>query len=201
MLVSHELPRLVIISLAGESGRLALPGRGGWVRVALKIAKPLTSVLSPWVRGRGDKGQCLGSKLVEVDAIIMTHSKIRERRQLSPSYCNQFVNSKFGRRLDGLCVVGQVRNEFWIRLRPPKSIPGENKMRGSSAPQPLKILDCLLAVVWSAVVNRVILGKMPALALSIVKDGRMAHVRGYDQCIGRCHSFQLQTGIAKLRRR
>src|SRR6266487_962013 len=29
MLVSHELPRLVIISLAGESGRLALLGRGG----------------------------------------------------------------------------------------------------------------------------------------------------------------------------
>src|SRR4029077_4382386 len=131
----------------------------------------------------------------------VTHSKIRERRRLSPSYCNQFVNSKFGRRLDDLCVFGQVRNEFWIRLRPPKSIPGENKMRGSSAPQPLKILDCLLAVVWSAVVNRVVLGKMPALALGVVKGGRIAHVRGYDQRIGRCHSFQLQTRIAKLRRR
>src|SRR5207249_5545372 len=29
VLVSHELPRLVIISLACESGRLVLPGRGG----------------------------------------------------------------------------------------------------------------------------------------------------------------------------
>jgi hypothetical protein len=41
------------------------------VRVALKIPKQLTSVLSPSVKGRGDKGQSLGSKFVEVDVIIM----------------------------------------------------------------------------------------------------------------------------------
>src|SRR6478672_718797 len=122
----------------------------------------------------------------------MTHSKIRERRPLSPSYCNQFVNSKFGRRLDDLCVIGQVRNEFWIRPQPPKSIFGENKMRCSAATQPLKIFDCLLAVVRGAVVNRVVLWKMPALLLGIVKDGWIAHVRGYDQCIGRCRFFQFQ---------
>ena len=40
--------------------------------VALKVPKPLTSVLSPWVKGKGDKGQCFGSKFVEVDAIIMS---------------------------------------------------------------------------------------------------------------------------------
>src|SRR5258706_11274564 len=95
----------------------------------------------------------------------MTRSKIRERRRISPSYCNQFVNSKFGRRLDDLCFIGQVRNKFWIRLQPPECVFRENKMRRSAATQPLKILDCLLAVVWSAVVNRVILRKMPALAL------------------------------------
>jgi hypothetical protein len=61
-----------MISLAGESGRLALPGRGGRVRVALEIPKPLTSVLSPSVKERGDKGQCFESKFVEVDAIIMS---------------------------------------------------------------------------------------------------------------------------------
>src|SRR5882724_3242316 len=85
----------------------------------------------------------------------ITRSKIRERRRLSPSYCNQFVNSKFGRRLDDLCVIGQVRNKFRIRLLPPECVFRENKMRCSAATQPLKILDGLLAVVRVAVVNRV----------------------------------------------
>ena len=73
-------------------------------------------------------------------------------------------------------------------------------MRRSIAPQPLKIFDCLLAVVWSAVVNRVVLGKMPALTLGVIKDRRIAHVRGYDHRTGRCHCFQFKTGIAELRR-
>jgi hypothetical protein len=37
----------------------------------LKDPEPLTSVLSSWVKGRGDKGQCLGSEFAEVDAIVM----------------------------------------------------------------------------------------------------------------------------------
>ena len=85
----------------------------------------------------------------------MTRSKIRERRRLSPSYCNQFVNSKFGRRRDDLCVIGQVRNKFWIGFQPPECVFRENKMRCSAPTQPLKILECLLVVVRVAVVNRV----------------------------------------------
>ena len=87
----------------------------------------------------------------------MTRSKMREWRRLSPSYCNQFVDSKFGRRFDDLCIPGQVRSEFWIRPGPPKSILGENKMCGSAATQTLKVLDRLFAVVRVAVVNRVLL--------------------------------------------
>src|SRR4029450_2433865 len=95
----------------------------------------------------------------------------------------QLVNPKFRRHPDRGCFFGQIQGEFWIRLQPPKSVPSENKMCCSAATQPLKILDCLLAVVRVAVVNRVLLKEMPALALAIVKDGRIAHVRGYDQCI------------------
>jgi len=52
--------------------QVASPFQGeGRVRVALKVPKPLTSVLSAWFKGRGNKGQCLGSKFVEVDGIIM----------------------------------------------------------------------------------------------------------------------------------
>jgi hypothetical protein len=40
-------------------------------------------------------------------------------------------------------VFAQIANEFWIRLHPPKSISGEDKMRRSTASQPLEILDCL----------------------------------------------------------
>ena len=69
----------------------------------------------------------------------------------------QLVNPKFRRRFDQRRVFAQIAEEFWIRLQPPKSIPGENKMRCSAATQPLKILDCLFAVVRGAVVNRVLL--------------------------------------------
>jgi len=52
--------------------QVASPFQGeGRVRVALKVPKPLTSVLSPWFKGRGNKGQCFGSKFVDVDRIIM----------------------------------------------------------------------------------------------------------------------------------
>src|SRR6476646_9290881 len=70
----------------------------------------------------------------------------------------QRVNPKLRRRFHKHRITCQVRGKLWIRLRPPKSISGENKMRRSSASQPRKILDCLLAVVWSAVVNRIVLG-------------------------------------------
>ena len=92
----------------------------------------------------------------------------------------QLVNPKFSRRFDQRRLFVQIADEFWIRLGPPKGISGENKMRCSSALQALKIFDCLFAVVRVAVVSRVLLEKMPAPALGIVKDGRIAHVRSYD---------------------
>jgi hypothetical protein len=55
----------------------------------------------------------------------------------------QSVNSKFSRRFNQRSVFAQIANEFWIRLHPPKSISAEDKMRRSTASQPLEILDCL----------------------------------------------------------
>jgi len=57
----------------------------------------------------------------------------RERRRLSPGSGGQRVNLKFRRRLDQCRVIGQVRGKLWVRLRPPKSVPGEKEMRCSRA--------------------------------------------------------------------
>src|SRR6516165_11852598 len=102
----------------------------------------------------------------------------------------QLVNPKFRGRFDQRRVRRQVCGKLWTRMQPPKSISGEDKMGCSAATQLFEILDCLLAIIRIAVVNRVVLQKVPALALGIIKDSRIAHVRGHDQCTRRCHFFQ-----------
>src|SRR4030095_2825223 len=97
-------------------------------------------------------------------------------RLLSPGLGGESVNSKFGRRLNQRRAFAQMVDEFWIRLEPPKSVPRKNEMRGPATTQPLKILDCLLAVVRIAVVDRVVLQEMPTPPLRVVKDGRVTHV-------------------------
>ena len=57
----------------------------------------------------------------------------RKRCQLSPGSGGQRVNLKFRRRFDKCRVIRQVRGKLWIRPHPPKSVPGENKMRCSRA--------------------------------------------------------------------
>ena len=57
----------------------------------------------------------------------------RDGRRLSPGSGGQLVNLKFRRRFDQCRVIRQVRAKLWIRLRPPKSVPGENEMRCSRA--------------------------------------------------------------------
>src|SRR5215469_9615438 len=117
----------------------------------------------------------------------MTRLKIAERRLLLPGCGVESVNLKFLRRLDQGRVLCEISRKFWIGQQPPKRIPGENKMCRSSATQPLKILDCLLAVIRRAVVNRIVLRTMPTLPLPVEKNGGITHVRSHDQCIGRCH--------------
>src|SRR4029077_605318 len=92
-------------------------------------------------------------------AWVEESSSARHNRDLVTSLRCQLVHPKFRPRFDQRRVFAQMAEEFWIRLHPPKSILGKNKMRCSAAPQPLEILDCLLAVVRGAVVNRVVLWK------------------------------------------
>src|SRR5262249_8106009 len=126
---------------------------------------------------------------------------IERRRVFSSQRTVQLVNPKFGRCFDQCRAFGQMPGKFWISLQPPKGIFGENKMRGPTAIQSLKIVDCLAAVVRIAVVDRVVLQEMPTLPLRIIKDGRIAHVRGHDQRIWRRRLVQFQTGASELRRR
>src|SRR5215813_10802129 len=126
---------------------------------------------------------------------------IERRRAFSSQRTVQLVDSKFRRWFDQCRAFRQMRGKFWISLQPPKCIPGENKMRGPAATQSLKIVDCLAAVVRIAVVDCVVLQKMPTLPLRIIKDSRIAHVRGHDQRIWRCRFVQFQTGASELRRR
>src|SRR5439155_18231771 len=71
-------------------------------------------------------------------------------------------------------------------------------MRCPLAMQSLKVGNRLLAVLWSAAVNPLLLEKMPTFAISIIKYRWVAHVCGNDQCIRRCNFLKFQTGIAKL---
>src|SRR5262245_14167326 len=119
---------------------------------------------------------------------------IERRRAFSSQRAVRLVDSKFRRCFDQCRDFGQMPGKFWISLQPHRCSRGANKMRGPAATQSLKMVDCLAAVVRMAVVDRVVLQKMPTLPLRIIKNGRIAHVRGHDQRIWRCRFVQFQTG-------
>src|SRR5262249_28754937 len=93
---------------------------------------------------------------------------------------------------------GQMLCEFGIVVEPPKCVGGENEMRRTAATQLLKIDNQLLAIPRVAGVNGVFFKEVPTPSLRIVKYGRITHVRGNDQCVGRRNFVQFETSIAKL---
>ena len=58
-------------------------------------------------------------------------------------------------------------------------------MRCALATQSLKVSNRLLAILRIAVVNPILLEKMPAFALRIIEYRRVASVHGNNQCIAR----------------
>src|SRR5439155_1005326 len=82
--------------------------------------------------------------------------------------------------------------------QPPKRIGCENDVGSTAATKLLKINDCLPAIVRIAIVNRVLLEKMPTFPLCVVKYRRVAVVRCDNQRIRCCAFSKFQTGIAKL---
>src|SRR5438270_818043 len=80
---------------------------------------------------------------------------------------------------------GEMLSELRIRFQPPKPGRGKNKMRCALATQSLKIGNRLLAVLWIAAVNPILLEKMPAFALRIIEYGWIATVHRDNQCIAR----------------
>src|SRR5947208_17120304 len=83
----------------------------------------------------------------------------------------QFIDFEFWSRLEQRRTLAEMLSELSIRFQPPKSGRGKNKMRCALATQSLKIGNRLLAVLWIAAVNSILLEKMPDFALRIIEYG------------------------------
>src|SRR5437899_11372892 len=88
--------------------------------------------------------------------------------------------------------------EFRIVLQPPTCTGCENDVGSTAATKLLKINDCLPAIVRIAIVNSVLLEKMPTFPLCVVKYRRVAVVRCDNERIRCCAFLHLQTVFAKL---
>src|SRR6266852_5906279 len=86
--------------------------------------------------------------------------------------------------------------ELLIVIEPPQSAGIKNKIARAARPQFFQIGDDLLAVEWIALVNAV-LEEMPALAVRIIKNSRVAVIRGDDECATRRDFLQLESEIAQ----
>src|SRR6266576_1673311 len=119
------------------------------------------------------------------------------------SFCGgtQFVDFEFWSPLKQRRAFGEMLCEFGIVIQPPKSIGGENKVRGASATQLFKIGNCMWAVARIAIVGHAFLEEMPTLALRIIKYRRVAAVRCDNQRTRGGGFPQFHTGIAKCRGR
>src|SRR6266480_3962135 len=110
----------------------------------------------------------------------------------------EFVDSEPGSGREQRRDFPQMTCEVGVRLKPPKCVGCEYKMRCSAATQPLKIDNRLLAIARIAAVNPVFFEKVPPLTLCVVKYCRIASIGSNNQRVRRCCFSQFQTGIAKL---
>src|SRR5438045_8489821 len=97
----------------------------------------------------------------------------------------QFIDFEFWSRLQQRCTFAEALSELRIRFQPPKPGRGKNKMGCALATESLKIGNRLLAILRIAVVNPILLEKMPAFELRIIEYRRLASVHGNNQCIAR----------------
>src|SRR4029453_1450219 len=117
----------------------------------------------------------------------MTQKRNRKGWILSICAGTQFINSKFGSRLEQRRRFTEMLSELGIRRQPPGRIRDEKKMRCPLAMQSFQIADGLLAVLRIAAVNPPLFEKMPAFALRIIEYGGIATVHRDDQCAARCN--------------
>src|SRR5438552_2367026 len=89
----------------------------------------------------------------------------------------QSVDFEFRSRLNQRCAFAEMLCEFRIVIQPPKSIGGENKVRGAAATQFFKIGNRLLAIAWITIVNPLFFEKVPAAPMRIIEDSRIAVIR------------------------
>src|SRR6266851_3906418 len=86
--------------------------------------------------------------------------------------------------------------ELLVVIEPPQSAGIKNKIARAARPQFFQIGDDLIAVEWIALINAV-LEEMPAFAVRIIKNSRVAVVRRDDERAGWCDFLQLESEIAQ----
>ena len=88
--------------------------------------------------------------------------------------------------------------EFFIVIQPPERSRVDDKVGGPSSPQCCQICDRFSAARWMAVVDRTPFRKMPAFALSVIKNGRITVIGGDDERFFRRDPVQFQPQQAQF---
>src|SRR5579884_163770 len=121
------------------------------------------------------------------------------RNYFSARHGVQSIDDEIGRRGDELRAFAEMLRQFRIGNQPPKRVPCKNQMRSATATEFLQIVNRLPAVARIAIVDSVLLQKMPAFASAVIKNGGVAAIGSDNQIIGCRDPLQFQAGSAKRR--
>src|SRR5205085_2637841 len=108
----------------------------------------------------------------------------------------QFVDREFRRLLDERRVRREVHGEFLIIIEPPLRARVKNEMGRAAAPEFLQVGDDLRTVERVAVVNAVA-EEMPAFAMRVIKNRRIAVGRRDDERVRRSGFVEFKSKIAE----